>query len=159
MRHMESVMEPHRYQITNRSDIINFFRGGRGKFTLVSKATGKRFTYSLGVPKNKQDRIPPMFVRVLTGPNNTSDYQFIGTVFDHHTYRHSLRKSMISEKAPSVLAFSWFVRNLYKGNLEGVEFWHEGRCGKCARLLTVPESIQRGLGPHCASQIGTYMGF
>jgi hypothetical protein len=30
-----------------------------------------------------------------------------------------------------------------------LEVWHEGRCGACGRRLTVPESIERGLGPEC----------
>jgi hypothetical protein len=33
-----------------------------------------------------------------------------------------------------------------------MELWHEGRCGKCGRALTVPESIESGLGPVCESR-------
>jgi hypothetical protein len=32
--------------------------------------------------------------------------------------------------------------------------WHEGRCGRCGRKLTVPESIESGFGPECASILG-----
>ena len=34
------------------------------------------------------------------------------------------------------------------------EFRHEGRCGRCGRALTVPESIDTGFGPHCAAEMG-----
>ena len=27
-----------------------------------------------------------------------------------------------------------------------IEIWHEGKCGKCGRTLTVPDSIINGLG-------------
>ena len=37
---------------------------------------------------------------------------------------------------------------------EGVEFWHEGRCGCCGKLLTVPESINAGYGPICLPRMG-----
>lgn len=30
-----------------------------------------------------------------------------------------------------------------------LEVWHEGRCGRCGRALTVPESIASGIGPVC----------
>ena len=35
-----------------------------------------------------------------------------------------------------------------------VEVWHEGICGRCGRKLTVPESVERGLGPECAGLVG-----
>jgi hypothetical protein len=27
---------------------------------------------------------------------------------------------------------------------------HEGKCGRCGRLLTVPSSIESGIGPECS---------
>src|ERR1700752_4765990 len=33
------------------------------------------------------------------------------------------------------------------------EIWHEGTCGRCARPLTDPQSIARGIGPECASKM------
>jgi len=33
----------------------------------------------------------------------------------------------------------------------GFELMHEGRCGRCGRPLTRPESIQSGIGPICAT--------
>lgn len=37
-----------------------------------------------------------------------------------------------------------------------VEVWHEGGCCQCAHKLTVPASIELGLGPDCASKCGRY---
>ena len=34
-----------------------------------------------------------------------------------------------------------------------LEVWHEGRCGRCNRALTVPESIASGIGPECAKHV------
>jgi hypothetical protein len=36
----------------------------------------------------------------------------------------------------------------------GYKIHHEGRCGKCGRLLTVPESVETGIGPECAKRMG-----
>lgn len=47
-----------------------------------------------------------------------------------------------------VRGFAWLWRNaerLY------VHVRHHNHCGRCARVLTVPESIDLGLGPVCAS--------
>ena len=40
----------------------------------------------------------------------------------------------------------------YASKAETVQVWHEGRCGKCGRKLTVPESLTSGLGPECAGR-------
>lgn len=37
--------------------------------------------------------------------------------------------------------------------LDRVEVWHEGSCGRCGRKLTVPSSIETGLGPECAELV------
>ena len=31
---------------------------------------------------------------------------------------------------------------------------HDGRCGRCGRQLTVPSSIDKGIGPECATKMG-----
>jgi hypothetical protein len=41
------------------------------------------------------------------------------------------------------------VLNLRKFLPECIEIWHEGKCGKCGRQLTVPSSIETGIGPEC----------
>lgn len=35
-----------------------------------------------------------------------------------------------------------------------VEVRHEGRCGRCGRPLTDPDSIKRGFGPECIQKLG-----
>ena len=73
------------------------------------------------------------------------------------------KKSTIGKGAPSALAFRWLWAHLTERISVGpwlstgkagflpisVRFWHEGRCGRCGRTLTDPESIKRGLGPVC----------
>lgn len=133
-----------------------FVLAGHAVFTLVSLKTGARFTYKVGTPETPRPGAGPVhFVSVLTGPDNTSDYQFVGTIFGERDYRHS-RKARITEQAPSVQAFTWFWRQLVAGaDLTGkVEIYHEGRCGRCGRALTVPESVESGYGPDCRDKMG-----
>jgi hypothetical protein len=30
---------------------------------------------------------------------------------------------------------------------------HENHCGRCGRTLTVPESVERGIGPDCLAKM------
>ena len=130
--------------IQNPEGQLAYVLGGRGKFTLVSKATGNRFTYK-SVRKDKG-----VFVFTLVGPDNEADFDlFAGTLFyDTTTFRRA-------SDAESARAFLWWAeaqRNRRYEALTQVEFWHEGKCGRCGRALTDPESIARGLGPVCAER-------
>ena len=54
-------------------------------------------------------------------------------------------------------AFPWVWKLLVdegKPLPPSVEVWHEGNCRRCRRKLTVPASIELGLGPDCASDLG-----
>jgi hypothetical protein len=130
---------------------LEFIRAGNARLTLVSRATQARFTYR--VRRAKRAKRPMWFVDVLSGPSNTDDYQPVGAidVAALHPYRGSSPK--VQPAAPSVKAFAWTYGRLASGKpIDGVEVWHEGRCGRCGRVLTVPESIERGLGPECAGR-------
>ena len=138
-------------QFTSVAAALNYILAGDARVTLVSKATGTRFTYDVAL-KRAADGAPasPHFVRVLTGADNTRDYDYLGSIFDRTAYRHG-RKSKIGPDAPSTKAFAWVFDRLVKGQLPAqVEIWHEGRCGRCGRALTTPESIASGIGPVCA---------
>ena len=135
-------------------DRFTFIMAGNAIFTVINNKTGNRFTYKVALPADSNSQDGPHFVKVLTGPDNGADYQFIGTIFNTLNFQHG-RKSRISETAPSVMVFTWFWKRLMDGKMpDCVEIWHEGRCGACARALTVPESIERGLGPICAAKSG-----
>ncbi len=132
--------------------IKTFVLAGNSTFTLVSMRTQKRFTYKV----TKDPRGPRHYVKVLSGPHNETDYGYLGTIFDSNNYKHG-RKSMIGVNASSVLAFEYFWGVATRGGLaKELEFWHEGKCGKCSRKLTVPESIKLGIGPICFQSMANY---
>jgi hypothetical protein len=137
-----------RAQITDPEKIRRFAVAGKARITLVSKRTGDRFTYEVKRKKADEDFY---FVSVLTGPENTTSYTYLGCLSDGH-FRDD-RRMRIGAGAPSRQGFKWFWRALNNGgSLDQVEVWHEGRCGRCNRVLTVPESIESGLGPICAGR-------
>lgn len=146
----------HRHQITDPETISQFIYGGKSTFTLVSVATGTRFTYKL-IRANGDKSGRPWFVKIMTGTDNEHSYTYAGFIDPAKPYDIIQgRKGRISSKAPSVMALAWVLKTLNYGgysNLSKVEVWHEGRCGACGRKLTVPESISTGLGPVCAGRM------
>lgn len=136
-------------QLATAQAARDYILGGDAYFTLRSKKTGTRFTYHANAPENDGGM---RFLAVLTGPANEEDYRYFGYI--RGAIFHFGRKSKISMDAPSVIAFRWAWNQLDKGKLPGaLEIWHEGRCGRCGRKLTVPESIANGFGPECVKHI------
>lgn len=141
--------------------VSRFLLAGDARFTLVSKATGTRYTYRVRRAEPNGRGEPPYFVSVLTGADNESSYSYAGLLLapppneSGQLLFKATAKSKVAEDAPSVRGFKWFLRALFQGTgPEGffakAEFWHEGRCCRCGRALTVPESIASGIGPECA---------
>jgi hypothetical protein len=132
------------------ANLSAFVFAGNATFTVKSEKTGTRFTFKVRQPKPDA----PHFVSLLSGPDNENDFNFLGTVFASGEYRHGA-KSRVSPSAPSAIAAKWVVERIVKGQeLKNCQVWHEGKCGRCGRKLTVPESIETGLGPECASKMG-----
>ena len=62
---------------------------------------------------------------------------------------------IVGKDAPSSKAFSWAWGYIKNDVLPvKLEIWHEGRCARCNRKLTVPSSIESGFGPECAGKVG-----
>lgn len=141
--------------ITTINAIVAFLFAGKARFTLVSSATGTRFTYRVTKAANDDG---PWFVSVLSGSDNEADYSYMGCIFPDRPARlvHT-RKSRVTSEAPSAKVFAWYLHQLEvanEDNLGKVEFHHDGTCGRCGRALTVPESVETGLGPVCAGLVG-----
>lgn len=122
-------------------DALKFIFAGNSTFTLLNSETENRFTYR--VKKAKDGNI--FFLSVLTG---TDQYSYLGTI-SNGVYKHGV-KSCFSSGVQSEKVFSYVLNKLKDESLpECVEVWHEGKCGKCNRPLTVPSSIENGIGPEC----------
>jgi len=144
-----------RAELVDPAVTVRFLLAGNAHVTFQSRRTGTRFTYRVVLAEVRSrregdDRPPPHFVSVLTGPD---DYNYLGCIFDGLRYSHGV-KSRIAKDAPSAVAFDWVWRKLTNGKVHPeLGVWHEGRCGKCGRRLTDPASISSGLGPVCAGRV------
>lgn len=141
-----------RAELVDPAVTVRFLLAGSAHVTFQSRRTGTRFTYRVVLAEARQgdDRAPPHFVSVLTGPDH---YDYLGCIFDGQRYVHG-KKSRIGDDAPSAVAFDWVWRTLTGGKMHPeLGVWHEGRCGACGRRLTTPESLLSGLGPVCAGRV------
>jgi hypothetical protein len=131
--------------ILKHTDALRFILGGNSTFTVLNTKTSNRFTFRVKSPKTSTPENPIFFVKILTSPDV---YQFIGSIIGGK-FKYS-QKSKISNEAQSVRVFQYVFNKLQDGILdECVEIYHEGKCGRCNRPLTVPESIEIGIGPEC----------
>lgn len=133
----------------NMIDPKEFIYAGNAIFTLKSLRTGEHFTYKF----TKKDTV--YFASVLNGPDNWTNYAYLGLTSPDTLGLRLTAKSRAGDDAPSVRALRWWLSTLRaQRNVDDlVEFKHEGKCCRCGRKLTHPESIDSGIGPECASKI------
>ena len=124
--------------------------------TLESTKTGQHYSYQISRPPG-DEAARPWLVKILTGPDNHNDYVYLGLLQEQAagTYLQHTSKSGLPETAPGWRAMAYFVRRALQGGRmpTTLRVWQEGKCGKCGRRLSTPESIERGLGPECAARI------
>lgn len=135
-------------QFTSAADARSFMLGGNATVTLVSLRTGTRFTYRV----RASDDGEVYFVSVLGGPDNEADYRYLGRIARGVFWagRKIPRPGDAGPDAPSSKGFAFAWKALLQDVLPAsLEIWHEGRCGRCNRKLTVPASIASGFGPEC----------
>lgn len=131
-----------------------FATAGNAIFTVKSGRTGEHMTFR--IKRSDDGRV--YFVGLLTGPDNTSHYTYIG-LFDLKQGQLKLtRKSAYKADSKPVKVFNWAMSIVWWGGQEdlpaGYEIVHAGRCGRCGRTLTTPESVALGFGPICAEELG-----
>ena len=145
-------------RLTTWEAVRRFVYAGNATFTLRSGQ--ERYTYRVRKPKDTPESLTrygsSWFVSLLRGPSNEDDYAYMG-VIDNKGF-HATKNSRMGLEARSWKWFARFFVLLAEGKDGDVpptlEFWHESRCGRCGRKLTVPESVESGLGPECAGRMG-----
>jgi hypothetical protein len=132
--------------MTGVADILKFMMAGNAYFTLVSP-TGQRKTFRVYLAKKDKTKYPnSRRVALLTGPNNEADYTGLGFI---NNGKFNAWNGLSEHAGVKTFAGLWNRLNSNQNPLTTVQFWHEGRCGRCGKKLTVPESIASGIGPVC----------
>jgi len=142
---------------------LNSPRPGRRKgatFTVVNEATGNRITLRTRKPKmtdkdkaaGRDENTLPVFVDVMDGCDNESHFSFVGTLRGGRLALSAKAKAKQADAKRAKVILDWTIAAAERENLRTVRVLHEGCCGRCGRKLTVPESIDTGLGPECGNR-------
>jgi len=147
-RGMFADMENLTVEMTDPIAIRRFMLAGDAVITLQSERTGGHFTYRVRKAKEGET----WFVSVLTG---TDQYRYMGILAGARLmFRHTF-KAQVAADSPSFRGFAYFWNHMSADRLAPhMKVRHEGRCGRCGRPLTHPESIDLGIGPECATKMG-----
>lgn len=115
--------------------------------TVVNHKTGNHRTLRVRtMPKDSKFAPGQRVAELLVGPDNTSDFRGFGFVLSDGSV------SLWRKNADSP-AFRWYARFLEAPGAvagEGFEVMFEGKCRRCNRDLTCPESVRAGIGSTCA---------
>ena len=128
----------------------NFLLAGNAIFT-VSNPQCKHYTFRVNKSKSTLTGDPVWFISVLTGPDNSNDYSYVGMVFSGGVCL--TRASKYTKDSMLYKVADWSVCGILSGGSQfpdGYSISHAGTCGRCGRKLTTPKSIELGLGPVCA---------
>jgi hypothetical protein len=130
----------------------DFVLAGRAVFT-VSNAVGERYTFK--VVHKDGAKGPVWFVSLLTGPDNESDYSYLGILDAWSAEVVLTRASRYKCDSKPVKVLQWACKMIWSERAlpAGYKMHHEGCCGRCGRPLTVPESIESGFGPECVKKV------
>jgi hypothetical protein len=117
-----------------------------GCITAYNPATGQHRTFKITTQADDAKFAPGQrIVSLLSGQDNEGDYRGFGFVVDGQV--------VLWRKYQDSASFRWYRRFLNNpAAYPVVEVNYEGRCRKCDRLLTTPESCALGIGPVCAGK-------
>lgn len=133
----------------------DFILGGRAILTMIGKSTRYTFKVRRADPTERNPNPSLFFVSVMTGTDNEAGYTYLGVLDQQTGAVRPSRGSKLPQDHPAFVAASWaFPQVFMHGRLPGGQVLHAGRCGRCARLLTDPDSIRTGFGPECRDKLG-----
>ncbi len=147
------------------SDNINvtpqYLLAGEATVT-VSNQQGVHFTYHVyKAHPTDQYPGPAWFIKMLIGSND--DYKYMGAVVPMLNRSPTIKltgRSKFREGDKSVAVARWMFRAVWQHANRGyripagMSIKHIGKCGRCGRKLTNPASLDTGVGPECADQLG-----
>jgi hypothetical protein len=152
------------HPISTPAEARTILLAGDATFTVVSAKSGSRFTFNVSeAPANPRfpRSGPAWFAKVLTGPENTTDYTYLGMLTanaagEMPTLRLTKASTLGADSAP-VKGLGWLFDVIRRDDVAAwarAQVWHSDSCARCGRALTTPESVAARLGPECRRVLG-----
>lgn len=141
----------HKHAITD----YEFFGKGKAIFTVYNDK-GDHYTYK--ITRKEDIRVPSKwihFVYLLTGTDNNKAYTYMGIYKPRDIDVWPTTKSNYTRESKPLKVLIWALHrvNFKQKCPEGYGIIHKGKCARCGRKLTTPDSIKAGVGPECAKMI------
>jgi hypothetical protein len=133
-------------------EIAKFISAGNAEFVIEDTRTGRHSEYKVTKHKYFDDGNRKWNVLLLCRDSSgDSGYAYLGYIEKGMFHHHALY-SVYDEESDQFTSFDSCFLRVGRGRElpDFISFYHLGRCGRCGRKLTDPESINRGLGPKCA---------
>lgn len=126
-----------------------------GRYTIESRKTGEHRTFWIETQAEDAEFAPgKRVVSLFTGSENDNPDHYTGFAFIDEQGIHVWSSKRGPGKKFEVMAEMLWSLALDAGFSPWAEKGYvihiEGRCLRCNRTLTTPESIRRGIGPICA---------
>lgn len=148
-----------RGRIVEKEDINNFLTDPQNAIFTLEKGDMHR-TYMANKAPDDDAKI---FIKLLTGSDNTDwhSYTYIGLLITVPYYKFIGKKTYNINANNDHVSLSFYMLNtliadlLRKVDFENsqIHFYHEGKCSRCGRRLTDPDSIRKGMGSVCINKI------
>ena len=134
--------------IVNKEFIKDFLLGGKCECIIENIKTGNKFMYNITKNKTNDNMY---FVNLVTGMGRV----YCGYILvkeDGEILYNKGPKGNFAADSIQIQALMYVL--IHSDRLpQNVLVQHLGRCSRCRRKLTDPESIRRGLGPECAKKV------
>ena len=89
---------------------------------------------------------------LLTSPE---EYTYLGLIKAGQNEVFPTKKSVYKKDSGPMAALNFLFKQAARPAFPpNFVVRHDGRCGRCGRQLTVPSSIDKGIGPECATKMG-----
>jgi len=132
-----------------------FLTAGSAVFTVENGP--HHLTYRVQVPERARSYANQMcFLAIMSGSDNEADYSYIGRFFSRDGQLKATNASKFDDDSLTFRIAQNILDIIYgrKQAKRGTDIRHSGKCGRCGRTLTEPESLDSGIGPECKKRQG-----
>lgn len=135
---------------------FEFMLAGKSEFILHSTKTNEDFKFKLDKKDSKYNAGEFIyFVSLKVGRID----QYAGVMwFNSNTSEFNFKEKVdgpVKASSVEIRSLLFVLNKLYKEDtVQYLEVYHVGKCGRCGKKLTTPESILTGLGPSCSKNLG-----
>lgn len=137
----------------DNNTILEFLLGGKCECVILNKKSGNKFNFRLSLAKDSKSMY---FIYTTINGVSNAYAGFVRVENGAYVYKQGT-KGLMSEDDMPIKALMYVLKHHDKLHSD-VEVLHVGKCARCGRKLTNPDSIHSGLGPECVKKVRAIVG-